>query len=194
MLKSPFQYDDWLLPEDYQKLGELSLRWSTLDHIIGNCLSAMLKLSPEEAVVMVFPLTTQYRLEKIKDLAKITRLNKDAHTALAALVSVMKHISKVRNNVAHAILVEDDEAGAVLHLRSKGQTLTKEQVFSTEEITNYACHAAMALRYALGGKGLSGEQYPLPSKPDVPEFLHNLPPSGIRAGRPLSPRLPSSRG
>ena len=194
MLNSPFQYDDWLTPKEYQKLAELSLRWSTLDHVIGNCLSTMLKLSPEEAVVVVFPLTTQYRLEKIKSLAKLKKINKDARAALAALLSVMKYISRVRNIAIHGIMIEDNEDGALFHNRSKGQTLTKEQVFSTEEITNYAAHAAISLRYALGIKGSPGERHPLPDKPDVPKFLHNQGPTQIRVGRPLPPRPPSYRG
>lgn len=194
MLESPFQYEDWLTPKDYQKLGELSLRWSTLDHIIGNCLSAMLKLSPEEAVVMVFPLTAHQRLEKIKAIAKFKRTNEDTRAAIRALADVMEHISKVRNNVVHAILVEDETEGAVFHLRSKRRTLTREQVFSIEELTNYACHAALSLRYALGLKGARGERHTLPDKPDIPDFLTNPNPTQIRVGRPLSPRPPSSRG
>lgn len=188
MIDTPFQYETWLTPAEYEKLGELSLRWSHLDHIIGNCLSAMLKLSTEEAVIMVFSLDASRRLEKLKKLAKIKRLNKDARTALDALSEVMTYIMQVRNNLIHAIMIEDDQDGAVFHLRSKKRTLTKEQAFSIEELTNYAAHAALSLRYALGIKGSPGERHPLPEKPDVPDFLHNPIPNGIRVGRPLSPR------
>ena len=75
MLNSPFQYETWLSPEEYQKLGELSLRWSHIDHMIGNCVAAMLKLSAEQAAIMVFPLNAERRLDRVKDLAKTKRIN-----------------------------------------------------------------------------------------------------------------------
>jgi hypothetical protein len=63
----------------------------------------------------------------------------------------------------------------VFHLRSKKRTLTKAQIFSAEELTNYAAHAVYSLRYALGSKELSpGERYALPDRPEIPEFLRGL--------------------
>ena len=189
MLNSPFQYDTWLAPAEFQKLGELSLRWSHLDHIIGNCLSDILKLSPEQAVIMVFPLSAEYRLQKIKELSKIKKINKDAHAALEALSEVLSYILQVRNNIIHAIMIEDDTDGAVFHLRSKKRTLTKEQVFSVVELTNYAAHAAFALSHALCRK----KRHPLPDKPEIPDFLLNPSPNGIRSGQPLEPQPQSSQ-
>ena len=185
MLNSPFQYETWLTPAEYQKLGELSLRWSHLDHIIGNCLSAMLKLTAEQAVIVVFPLSTQIRLQRLKELARLKRIRKDGKAALEALVGVMEYINKVRNNAIHAILIEDDTDGAVFHLRSKRRTITKEQLFSIEELTNYAAHAALALSHALDRL----PQHALPDRPDIPDFLNHPTPSEIRSGQPLSPLL-----
>ena len=48
MLKSPFDYESEFSAEELQKIGALSLRWSHIDHIIGNCLRVMLRLSDEE--------------------------------------------------------------------------------------------------------------------------------------------------
>ena len=54
MLGSPFRYEAWLTPEQYQKLGELSLRWAHIDHILGNCLKTLLTFTDEEAISIVF--------------------------------------------------------------------------------------------------------------------------------------------
>ena len=187
-MNSPFQYEKWLSPTEFQKLGELTLKWSHLDHIIGNCLAAMLRLSAKRVVIMVFPLTTHDRLEKIKALAKTKRLNEDAVAALNALNGVMNYILQVRRNIIHAIMIEDDQDGPVFHLRSKKRTLTKEQAFSIEELTNYAAHAAFSLLHAVSPRGHRVRPHPLPDKPDVPDFLTSPPPSGIRVGPPLLPR------
>ena len=157
MLESPFRYEEWLTPKEFQKLGELMLRWSHLDHIIGNCLGAMLELPTEEAVVMVFSLSSDRRLEKLKKLAAIRGVNDDAKAALDALAGVVTHIQGVRNNVIHAIMIDDPNDGLLFHLRSKKRSLTIEQVFQIEELTNYAAHCAMSLRYALGLKGSPDE-------------------------------------
>lgn len=180
MLQTPFLYEESLTPEDFQKLGQLALRWSHIDHIVGNCLKVMLGLSDEKAVVMVFSLGQDQRLKKLKQVADIAAPNPDACAALEGLRGVMGYIQQVRNNVIHAIMVEDPDQGQTFHLRSKGRSLTKEQVFSIEELTNYAAHAALSLRYALGLKGSPGEHHPLPDKPAIPEWLHNYTPTGSR--------------
>lgn len=194
MLGSPFHYDDWLTPEEFQKLGQLALRWSHIDHILGNCLNALLRFSDDEAVVMVFPLSTDARFQRIKEIAKLANLNAEAEAALDGLRSTLSYVQQVRNNVIHAILIDDPKDGQLFHLRSKGRTITKEQVFQVEELTNYVAHAALSLRYAIGMKGSPGERHPLPEKPEIPDFLQNPTPSEIRRGQQLPPRPGSSGG
>ena len=60
---------------------------------------------------------------------------------------------------------------------SKKRTLSASEVFSSEEITNYAAHAALALRLAVGVKDEPGARHPLPERPARPEFLRELIPS-----------------
>tara|TARA_B100000315_G_scaffold248302_1_gene278031 strand:+ start:346 stop:930 length:585 start_codon:yes stop_codon:yes gene_type:complete len=193
MLESPFQYDDWLTPDQFQKLGELMLRWSHFDHVIGNCLGAILQLSPEDTAIMVFPLPVNRRLTKIKELAVLRDITDDAEAALTAVADVFEHIQKVRNNVIHAIMIDDPNDGLKLHLRSKKRALTIDQVFEIEELTNYAAHCALSLRYALGPKAGPVEQHPLPDKPAIPRFLNHPSPTEIQLGQPLAPRPPASR-
>jgi len=174
MLETPFIFQNQLTPFDFQRLGELSLRWSHIEHIIGNCLRVMLRLSPEEAIVAVFPLGLEQRLKLIRKLKKLSSLNQEALDALAQLEHVMPGIQFVRNSVAHAILIRGDDGDQVFHLRSKKRSLTKDEIFSSEELTNYAAHAALSLRYALGMKGHEGARHPLPEKPAIPEFLREM--------------------
>lgn len=177
MLKSPFRYEEWLTSAEFEKVGELSLRWSHIDHIIGTCLMVMLRLSDEQAIIMVFPLSLDQRLNRLKKLSKLKRINKDAKAALDGLTQVATYIQQVRNIVIHAILADDPNEGLVFHLRSKTRSLTKQQVFEIEELTNYAAHAALALRFALEIKGARGERHPLPDMPAIPKFLHNPSPT-----------------
>lgn len=173
MLDSPFRYEEWLTDADFQKLGQMSLRWSHIEHVIGNCLRVILRLSMPEATAIVFPLSLDRRLDKIKELSAITPLNDEADAAFRELYYVMKCVNYVRNNVVHAILVDDPDQGHVFHLRSKDRSIAKEQIFSVEELTNYAAHAVLSLRFALGMKGAPGERHPLPDRPEIPEFLRS---------------------
>jgi hypothetical protein len=171
MLQTPFHFEPGLSPEDYQTLGTLSLRWSHIDHVIGNCLRVMLRLTEEEAIAIVFPMSLDQRLQKLNELAPLNELNDEAKAALRELAKVMQAIRYVRNSVIHAIVIADDEGGHKFHLRSKQRTLTKEQIFSTDELTNYAAHVVYSLRYALGLKDIPGARHAMPDRPQVPEFL-----------------------
>jgi hypothetical protein len=174
MTPTPFRFESTLSPEDFQKIGQLSLRWSHIDHIIANCLKALLGLSDEEAIVMVFPLSTDARLRRIKDLDQIKPIHDDGKRYFVELDTVMRGIQAVRNNVIHAIILEGHPDGTVFHLRSKQRTWTKSEIFAAEELTNYAAHAALLLRHALGEKDPAGAPPPLPSRPEIPEFLRLL--------------------
>jgi hypothetical protein len=174
MLDTPFRYEAELSPEDYQKIGQLSLKWSQTEHVIGNCLKVMLRLTDEEAIAMVFPLSLDMRLARIEALSEINPLNADARAAFDELKLVMKGIQYVRNSVAHAVVIEDTKEGHVFHLRSKDRTLTKAEIFSIEELTNYAAHAVLSLRYALGFKGVEGSRHTLPERPEIPPFLRTV--------------------
>jgi hypothetical protein len=173
MLDTPFLFEETLTDGDFQKIGQLSLRWSHIEHIVGNCLKTMLRLTDEEAIIAVFPLNVDQRLTKIKQLAELSPLAVDAQAALDELMPAMKALQVVRNNVVHAVIVEDNDDGHLFHLRSKERSLTKAQVFSAEELTNYAAHAALSLRFALGLKGERGARHPLPERPEIPEFLRS---------------------
>jgi hypothetical protein len=69
--------------------------------------------------------------------------------------------------VIHAVLI--DEA---FTMRKNERTFTKEQIFETEELTNYAGVLALTLRRELGERDPAYDPpEPLPDRPSVPEFL-----------------------
>jgi hypothetical protein len=171
MISSPFWFEDKLASEDYQKLGKLSLRWSHIDHLIANCLKKLLRLTDDEARVVVFPLNTDTRLKRIRKLEELEPLRGAAKEAFDELHMMMTLLQPVRNNVIHAVIMYAEGGAPIFELRSHGRQLTKEQVFATEELTNYAAHAAWVLRHELGDKDPDRAPGPLPARPPIPSFL-----------------------
>jgi hypothetical protein len=123
MIPTPFWFEQELAPEDFQKLGQLSLRWSHTDHIIGNCLKVPLRLTDDEAVSIVFPLSTDRRLSLLKELAKGKALSPDADQALRELWCIMPAIQLVRNNVVHAVVFKSLGNDPLFHLPRAGRSL-----------------------------------------------------------------------
>src|SRR5450759_2479560 len=171
MIQTPFTFEKQLTPSDFEKIGRLSLRLSHIDHTIGNCLRVLLRLTPDEAVTMVFSLSSDSRLRCIRELNEINPLVAEANHFFRELDAVMKGIQSVRNNVVHAVLFWTDSAQQ-FHLRSKLRTYSKDQIFQTEELTNYAAHAVLNLRYVLGKQDHDPDEIPppLPERPEIPEF------------------------
>jgi len=132
----------------------------------------MLRLSDDAATVMVFPMNAETRLNRLCELNEIAPLSNEGQRILAELRPIMRGLQLVRNNVIHAFVREDTQDGVTFHLRSKDRVLTRGQVFSSKELTNYAGHLALALRLAIGVEG-SAYSYALPDRPDIPEFLRS---------------------
>ena len=174
MIPSPYRFEPLISDQDLSKLGILMLRWSHIEHILGNCLKVMLRITDEEAVVIVFPMTLEQRMNRIDELSKLNPPSDKGAIAFAELKTIMPGIQAVRNNVIHAIVSEHETEGHVFHRRSKMRTMTKAEIFSVEELTNYASHLVLALRYSLGFKEGAPHDYALPGRPDIPEFLRTM--------------------
>src|ERR1017187_3861932 len=115
MIPTPFRYEANLKPDDFEKIGQLSLRWSHTDHIIANCLKVMLRLTDDEAVIMVFPLTLDARLTRIKEHRAIKPLPPKAEKAFQELQFAMTGLKTIRNTAIHAVLLDDAKGDQVLH-------------------------------------------------------------------------------
>ena len=166
MIAVPYRFEPDLSAEEFMKLGQLSIRWSHIEHVLGMCLKRLLRLSDDEAIIMVFPLSLDQRLRRMTELAESTPVDEVALGPLNELKLIMPAIQYVRNNVIHALVTEGDHE---FRLHSKQRTLTKAEVFSAEELTNYAAHVTLALRFALGFEFDSSEHsYTLPDRPVIP--------------------------
>jgi len=175
MIKSPFRYENNFTEKDHEILGKLSLRWSHIDHVIGNCLKRLLRLKDDEAQVIVFQLGADYQFDRILELEKLKPLQKkQAAHALDELCFLMRGLRLVRNNVAHAVLKDDGTAQQIFESRKSRRIFTKAQIFATEELTNYAAHAALVLRDELGDKDPAGAPGPLPPRPEIPDWFDEL--------------------
>src|SRR5438105_2808852 len=106
MIPSPYNFEPALTDAEYAKLGVLALRWSHIEHILGNCLKVILRLTDDEAVIVVFSLSADQRAEKIHQLSKLSELPAPAKKAFEELRPILKGIQYVRNNVVHSIAGE----------------------------------------------------------------------------------------
>lgn len=172
MIPTPFMFEANLSDEDFQKIGRLSLRWSHIEHVAGNCLKTMLRLTYQEATVVVFPMSLEQRVNRMTELSEITPLPEEARFPFSEFKILFKGIQYIRNNVIHAIVGGD--GWDHFHLRSKNRTLSKAEIFGSEEITNYTAHVVITLRYALGPKEGPWRPPALPDRPEIPEFLRSV--------------------
>jgi hypothetical protein len=76
----------------------------------------------------------------------------------------------VRNDAVHSVLKETDD-GHIFENRGRGRSRTKGEIFSCEDLTNYASTLVLAFRYALGFKEGPKPPRKLPLRPEIPDFL-----------------------
>lgn len=193
-IETPFGFEVRLSGEEFQKIGQFACRWAHIEHTVGNCLRVLLGMAPDDAQVMVFPLSLDARVQRINEVIKKRPLPTFQATLFSELKPLLRAQQYLRNTVLHGVVIDlflDEEP--FFHLRSKGRDLTKAELFSCEDLINYTAHVAQALRLSLGEKDLpNGYTYALPDRPDVPDFLpgdcRNFPPDEtvMRRSRPDS--------
>jgi hypothetical protein len=170
MIDSPFRFELVLGPEDLHKFGLLSLRWALIDHVITNCLKALKGLTDDEAIDQVFPLFAKQKMEEIKELIGSRELSAEANEAYRELMNVMSGVRVVRDAVTHGTIMTQGSDVTFEH-RSRGRKFTRGDVLETEEMTNYAAHAAVILRHELGDIDPDYTPGPLPRRPPIPKCL-----------------------
>jgi hypothetical protein len=47
MIPTPYNFEPTLSDQEFMKIGHLSVKWSHLEHIVGNCLKVILRLNDE---------------------------------------------------------------------------------------------------------------------------------------------------
>jgi hypothetical protein len=175
MIPTPYLFESNMSDEEFQKIGQFAVRWSHIEHTIGNCLRRLLELSPKHATVVIFPLSLDMRMARIDHLSKLQPLAKEQQELFDELRPLIKAMQFLRNTALHGIIVDlGGDREPFFHLRSKDRVLTKEQLFGCEDIVNYTAHIAQAFRVSLGEKDVDrGRIGPLPDRPPIPDFLPN---------------------
>jgi hypothetical protein len=178
MIPTPYNFEPEFSDQDFAKIGQFTLRWSHMDHTIGNCLRRLLDMSPEHATVLIFPLSLEQRISHIGRFAKLKPLEPLAKGLFAELKPLIKAMQFIRNSAIHGIVIDMGSGEEpYFELRSKGRQISKAQLFDCEDLINYTAHVVQAFRFALGEKqctwseGWGPHEYALPDRPVVPEWL-----------------------
>jgi hypothetical protein len=189
MIPSPFRFEKDLTAEDFQKLGQLILRWSHMEHIVGHCLRLILGLTEEQATALIFPLNLEVRLQRIADQVEQKPLSPPVNAIYREMLGAIKTLQPIRNLIAHGVLLPNVEGEHdQFHSRQKSKRHSKEEIFRCEALINYAAHAALLLRQEFGDPG--AELGPLPQRPAIPAFLQsNFPKPHPRSAPSFSPSL-----
>jgi hypothetical protein len=175
MIRTPYHFEANLSDQEFQKIGQFACRWALIEHTIGNYLRVMLEMGPEPATIMIFPLSLDLRMRRIRELAKQRFLTGYQLALLAELRPLIKAMQYLRNTTLHGVAVNlvDDPDQTYFNLQSKGRNLTRGELFSCEDLINYTAHVTQAFRLSLGDKtyeGHEGHTYELPHRPHIPEF------------------------
>jgi hypothetical protein len=194
MIPIPWNFEPNLTDAEFQTIGRFACRWAMIDNTLANCLRAILKMEPEEATVMIFPLTQDIRMQRIEALSKLHIMNQDQIALFLELKPLIRAMQFLRTTVLHGIA--DSQTGDFL-LRSKLRRVGKDELFQCEDLINYAAHVTLAFRFALGdaGKAWPPVPYALPDRPPIPDFLPNdcrAFPARSKGGPPIRPE--PSRG
>jgi hypothetical protein len=179
MIKTPYHFEADLSDQEFQKIGQFACRWALIEHTIGNCLRVMLGMNPKHATIMIFPLSLDHRMTRIRELLarQPTLLNDYQRSVLEELRPLIRAMQYLRNTALHGVVVSDgdDADRTYFHLRSRGRNLNRKDLFSCEDLINYAAHVTNAFRLSLGEKTIKGSEdghpYELPQRPPIPDFL-----------------------
>jgi hypothetical protein len=120
-IATPYMFEPELSVEDFAKLGQFMLRWSHMDHTIGNCLRRVLDMTPENATVLIFPLSLDMRIQRLRHFNEITPMSPDAQALFAELQPLVKAMQYIRNSAIHGIVIDmGDGEEPYFELRSHG--------------------------------------------------------------------------
>jgi hypothetical protein len=176
-IPTPYNFEANFTAEEFQKIGQFSSRWALIEHTISNCLRVILGMEPEQATVMVFPLTLDTKMQRIERLERLRLMNDYQKALFAELKPLIKAMQYIRNTALHGVVMDwGNPDSAAFQLRSKNRQLLKSDLFSCEDLINYTAHVAQAFRLSLGDKEYDGpwtgqHTYALPDRPPIPSFL-----------------------
>lgn len=169
-MDTPFLWEVYVDDTELAQIGTLALRWSHIEHILANCLRRLVRMSEEDATLIIFPMTLEKIVQTIDNVVKARPLKGKAKMYYDELRPTLEPFRYVRNTMIHSILTDNSWGQArTFHLRSKLRDLSIEEVLSTGDFTNYVATLVIDFRKTLGHK--LGKPGPLPDKPALPGFL-----------------------
>jgi len=168
MIRVPYEFEPNLTDAEFQKIGQFACRWAIIDNTLANCLRAILKMQPEDATIMIFPLSQDLRMHRIEAFTKRNMLSEDQIALFLELKPLIRAMQFLRTTALHGIV---DREAKGFSLRSKSRWLGKEELFQCEELINYTAHVTIAFSMSLGDKDWAAMTYTLPDRPPIPDFL-----------------------
>jgi len=131
MVKTPYGYEGLLSDQDFQKIGQFACRWAYIEHTISNCLRVILEMEPEDATVMIFPLTLDTKMARISELARPTRLTEYQLAVFAELTPLIKAMQFLRNTTLHGVVLSHGSDERIyFNLRSKNRSVNRNDLLS----------------------------------------------------------------
>jgi hypothetical protein len=103
VIESAFYFETGFTESDFAKIGRLLVRWAQIEHVLGNCLRVLLKLSLDEAKTKVFQHGGAERVKRIEVHIKEYPLTPSAQVAFDELRPILKGLRHVRNTIAHCV-------------------------------------------------------------------------------------------
>jgi hypothetical protein len=109
MIKTPYHFEADLSDQEFQKIGQFACRWALIEHTIGNCLRVMLGMNPKHATIMIFPLSLDHRMTRIRELLarQPTLLNDYQRSVLEELRPLIKAMQSGNGHTEWLTLAED---------------------------------------------------------------------------------------
>jgi hypothetical protein len=172
MIETPYGYEPSLSDQEFQTIGQFACRWAFIDHTIANCLRVMLRMEPEQATVMIYPLSMDLRMARMQELKHLHILTDYQLSLLAELKPLIKAMQFLRTTMLHGTVMDfGGDNATYFHLRSKSRSVNKAHLFECDDLINYTGHVVHAFRISLGDTDVPGKTYALPDRPPIREFL-----------------------
>lgn len=152
-------------------LGRMMLRWGQIDHLVANCILRLRGRPRKRQKEDIDGCTAGQRVRILADLMKTSPVTPEARKAFDAFLPIWRGLIGVRNHVAHGVTFWEPDGTADTKLQHRGRDEPIEKILAAESITNFAAHAVLSFRFALGLEADPDIRHPLPRRPAIPPIV-----------------------
>ena len=170
-LPGAFQTD--LKQSQNAALGRLILRWGQIDHVVANCILELSGRRRGRKRDKIDVLTAGQKIPILEGLRNTPRMSVEAVLAFDAFMPLWKGLIGVRNHVAHGVVAWDPDGRATTKLLYRERAVAIKDILAAEAITNFAAHAVLALRLAIGVSDDPEARHRLPPRPALPAIVRS---------------------